>query len=201
MHPISSQQAVELFQILVAIGATPGEDFSVDTSTGQWSLSDRAYQLLKQVYPDVDWDADLSPISVVDHDQAIAVLHEHLGIDFVPRLLDCLHHRLNALPLRQAAWYMRQVLGGVEQRTHLSLYDLLHARLDAASRARLDYVLWHESHPEPCGLWMQDVILAAGGSVRDAQCLPAEVVLSERGMRLLAAVWMGDYDVYGALAS
>jgi hypothetical protein len=201
MHSTFPQQAVELFQLLVSVGAMPGEDFSVDPSTGYWHLSDRTYHRLQQAYPEVDWETDLLPLVPPDDDDAIAALHAHLGIDFVPRLLVRVGQRIHTLPLRQACWYVRQLLAGVEQRTQINLYDRLRTQLNGVDQALLDYLLWHEGNPEPCGLWLEDVVLAAGGTPEDVHGAGAEVMLSERGMRLLATVWMGDYDVYGALAS
>lgn len=200
MHQLAQQQAVELFQLLVNVGAVPGEDFSFDAETGLCGLSDRACDLLCQAYPDIDWSDLFSSVTASDT-AAIEALHAHLGIDFIPRILDTVRQRLYQLSLRQAAWYVREVLGGVEQRTQISLYTLLQDSLDLSSQARLEYLLWQEANPEPNAYWMVDLIMASGGTEADVQQNDTEVQLSERGMRLLAEVWMGDYDVYGALAS
>lgn len=200
MHQLAHQQAVEIFQLLVTVGATPGEDFSFDAEMGVCGLSDRAHQLLQQAYPDIDWSDVLTPLPMDSDAQAIALLHEHLGIDFVPRILETVRHRLYQLPLRQAAGYLRQVLGGVEQRTHISLYLQLQPLLDDASQVRLDYLLFQESDPEPCDYWLTDLIVAAGGSEADVQFDGSGVLISESGLRRLAEVWLGDYDLYAALA-
>lgn len=120
MHSTFPQQAVELFQLLVSVGAMPGEDFSVDPSTGYWHLSDRTYHLLQQAYPEVDWGADLLPLVPPDDDDAIGALHAHLGIDFVPRLLAQVRQRIQTLPLRQACWYVRQLLAGLNNAPKLT---------------------------------------------------------------------------------
>jgi hypothetical protein len=200
MHQLAQQQAVELFQLLVNVGAVPGEDFSFDSESGLCGLSDRARDLLCQAYPEIDWSDVFSPVTESD-DAAIEALHAHLGIDFIPRILDIVRQRLYQLSLRQAAWYVRQVLGGVEQRTQISLYTLLQDSLDLSSQARLEYLLWQEENPEPNAYWMVDLVMASGGTEEDVQQQDTTVQLSEPGMRRLAEVWMGDYDVYGTLAS
>ena len=192
-------EAVSLFQLLVQAGAAPGKDFSFDAEQDACLVTERGYQLLKQHYPDLDWD-DLFDVYETDLKDAIAALHQRLGTNFTDRILDTLSWRIRELPMRQAAWYARQVLTGVEKRTGISLYTQLNHRLRLSLRARLECLLHPETQLEPCGEWISDLVQAAGGTPQDATIEGGEVVLTERGMRLLALVWGGGYDLYGELA-
>lgn len=193
------EEAVSLFQLLVQAGATPGKDFSFDAEQDACMVTERGYQLLKQRYPDLDWDS-LFDVYEADSSDAIAALHERLGTNFVDRVLDSLSWRIRELPMRQAAWYARQVLTGVEKRTGISLYTQLNHRLRLSLRARLECLLHPETQLEPCGEWIGDLVQAAGGTSQDVAIEDGEAVLTERGLRLLALVWAGGYDLYGELA-
>ena len=192
-------EAVGLFQLLVQAGAVPGKDFSFDAEQDACLVTERGYQLLKQRYPDFDWD-DLFDVYDAELNDAIAALHQRLGTNFVERILDALSWRIRELPMRQAAWYVRQVLTGVEKRTGISLYAQLNQRLRLSLRARLESLLHPETQLEPCGEWISDLVQAAGGTPQDVTIEGGDAVLTERGMRLLALVWGGGYDLYGELA-
>ncbi|MGP1383134.1 MAG: hypothetical protein ACTS2F_06200 [Thainema sp.] len=193
------EEAVNLFQLLVQAGATPGKDFSFDAEQDVCMVTKQGYQLLKQRYPALDWDS-LFEIHEANFNDAIAALHKRLGTNFVDRILDSLSWRIRELPMRQAAWYARQVLTGVEKRTGISLYTQLNNRLRLSLRARLECLLHPETQLEPCGEWISDLVQAAGGSPQDVAIEGGEAVLSEHGLRLLALVWSGGYDLYGELA-
>ncbi len=193
------EEAVSLFQLLVQAGATPGKDFSFDAEQDACMVTERGYQLLKQRYPGMDWDS-LFDVYEADSGDAIAALHKQLGTNFVDRILDSLSWRIRELPMRQAAWYARQVLTGVEKRTGISLYTQLNHRLRLSLQARLECLLHPETQLEPCGEWIGDLVQAAGGTPQDVAIEDGEAVLTERGLRLLALVWAGGYDLYGELA-
>ncbi|MBF2077543.1 MAG: hypothetical protein IGR76_03240 [Synechococcales cyanobacterium T60_A2020_003] len=193
------QNALDLFQILVQVGATPGEDFSFNTEDGTCALSERAYALLREAYPDIDW-GNCATVSERDINQAIAAVHDHLDVDFVNRLLDRIPLRLQQLSDEKAAWYLLHVLDGVELRTGIPIYDLLLDRLPLHDQVQLAQSLSHIPNAVPCGEWMVDLVFAAGGYPDDISLEWDEAVLTERGMRLLASVWAGEQNLFEELA-
>lgn len=194
------QNSFELFKMLVKAGATPGEDFSCNGEEGNCSLSERGYQLLKRTYPDIDWD-DITHIVEHDDEQAVDLLHNHLGIDFTNRILDKISHRMAHLTDAKVAWYLQQVLWGVEQKTGVSLQKRLREKLDLARLLRVELLLRRqEEELEPCGEWIRDLVLAAGGDPGDFELQSDGALLTERGIRLLAAVWAGNSDLFAELA-
>ncbi|MEB3357157.1 MAG: hypothetical protein VKK04_10550 [Synechococcales bacterium] len=192
------QQLTQLFHALARAGAIPGEDFSVDTCGGSLRMNERSYQLLKQCYPEIDWD-DITASVECQPDNAARAINRHLGTDFVGRILKSIQARLSALPRERAAWYLQQVVVGVQIRTGLSLYDLLMQTLPPARCVYVEYLLREGIAPEPCPEWVQDLVLAAGGTADDITLDGEDVYLSERGMWLLAEIWMGEQDLYAEL--
>lgn len=187
-----ADEAIELFRMLVEAGAKPGEDFSYDLGSGAAQISDRAFEKLQAAYPDVEWD---SICKRVELDPALPAeyLNAYLGIDFVERMLALIEQRLDELPPPQAAWYLQQVLGGVEQRTNVPMYVLLQRQLPLAKQAMLEALLRHKA--EPCYLWIDDLVAAAGGDPKDVTTRGDEATLTEHGLKLLTAVWTGEYDL------
>jgi hypothetical protein len=185
--------AVELFQMLVQAGAVPGEDFSCDGETQAFRLNDRCYDLLRQAYPEVYWD-DVFTQDSYNPASEIALLHEYLGVPFVDRLLAQMQQRLQTLPDAQAAWYLHQLLAGIEQRTGLLLCPMLEAALSTSGQARLEWLLRLETG-EPCNLWLLDLVTAAGGAESDVQLLASDCWLSDRALALLEMLWQGDLEL------
>ncbi|NEQ32163.1 MAG: hypothetical protein F6K04_14365 [Leptolyngbya sp. SIO4C5] len=191
----------ELFQLMVDAGAVPGRDFAFDEENQAYWLSDRCYELLLNNYPGHDWEQAFDDVESGSAAEAIALLNQHLGVDFVERITRYVCDRLKFLPNDQAAWYLQQVVYGVEQRTGIPLYDCLKESLDLSAQARTEWLLREQEQLTPCSEWMADLILAAGGSLQDFELIQGEeALLSERGIRLLAAVWMGDCDLYAEIA-
>ena len=194
------QNSFELFKMLLKAGATPGEDFSCNEADGDCCLSERGYQLLKLTYPEIAWD-DITRVVKHDDKQAVEALHNHLGIDFTNRLLEKISHRLTNLPEARIAWYLQQILGGVEQKTGISLQKRLSETLDLAGSLRVELLLRRqEAELESCGEWIVDLVLAAGGDEGDFELCQDEAFLTERGIRLLATVWSGNCDLFAELA-
>ena len=194
------QNSFELFKILVKAGATPGEDFSCSEEDGDCRLSERGYQLLKQTYPEIAWD-DITRVVTQDDKQAVEALHNHLGVDFTHRLLEQMRHRIANLPDAKAAWYLRQILGGVEQKTSISLHHRLSETLDLSRLLRVELLLRRQEEDlEPGGEWIADLVLSAGGDASDFELQQNEALLTERGLRLLATVWSGNHDLFAELA-
>lgn len=187
-----ADDAVRLFRMLVEAGAKPGEDFSYDLQTGAAQISDQAFEKLKTAYPDVDW-ASICERVEVDPALPAEYLNSYLGVDFVGRIIARIAQRLGELEPSQAAWYLQQVLGGVEQRTNVPLYILLQQQLPLATQARLETILRQSA--TPCYIWMSDLIEAAGGQPEDADILGDEATLTQRGLALLTAVWAGEYEL------
>lgn len=187
-----ADDAIRLFQMLIEAGAKPGEDFSYDLHTSSAQISDRAFDKLKAAYPDIDWPSICERVEV-DPALPVEYLNSYLGVDFVEGILTRIEHRLVELEPTQATWYLQQVLGGVEQRTHVPLYVLLQRRLPLARQARLETLLRQDS--TPCTLWMKDLIEAAGGKPEDVELSGDEAVLTQQGLALLQAVWDGEYDL------
>ena len=183
---------IELFKMLIQAGAQPGEDFSYDMETGAAQISDAAFELLKSAYPDVDWAAISERVEV---DPAIAADHinRYLGVDFVNNILAKATQRIDELPAEQATWYLQQVLEGVEHRTYVPLYVLLQQQLPLTKQMRLETLL--RGKAEPCHLWMQDLIEAAGGTAEDVSFVGEDAELTQTGLALLTAVWAGEYEL------
>ena len=195
------QNSFELFKILVKAGATPGEDFSCSGEEGHCSLSERGYQLLKRTYPDIAWD-DITRVVMHNDKQAVEVLHNHLGLDFTTPLLEKINRRIEQLSDAQAAWYLQQILWGVEHKTGVSLQKRLSETLALDRLLRVELLLRRQAEElEPCGDWIGDLILAAGGEASDFELQPdGGAILTEQGIRLLATVWAGNFDLFAELA-
>ncbi|MGF1495911.1 MAG: hypothetical protein ACFB8W_03685 [Elainellaceae cyanobacterium] len=192
------RQLTQLFHALTQAGAAPGQDFSINPHDGSLRMNERSYQLLKQCYPEVDWDDITASVKRQPKDAARAV-DRHLGIDFVPRILKSIQERLGTLPRERAAWYLQQITVGVQIRTGLSLYDLLVEAMPPSRCVYMEYLLREGIAPEPCPEWVQDLVLAAGGTTDDIRVEEDDIFLTEQGMRLLAEVWMGEQDLYAEL--
>ena len=192
------QHVVEIFQTLSKAGAIPGTDFSVDPSDGSLRMNQESYQLLTDLYPDIQWD-DVTDVVEPDVQAAIDAVHQYLGTNFVDELLFYVHERLSELPKEQASWYLQQVLGGVQQRTGISLYDLLIRDVDVSRFIYIESLLTGEIAAEPCHVWIGDLILSAGGVGNDFELDDDDAMLTERGLRLLASVWTGEENLYDHL--
>lgn len=188
-----ADDAIKLFRMLVEAGAKPGEDFSYDLQTASAQISDRALEKLQAAYPEVDWLGICERVEI-DPKLPAEYLNTYLGIDFVERLLLCIEQRLEELSDPQAAWYLQQVLGGVEHRTNVSLYVLLQRRLSLSKQARLESLL-RQQQTQICYLWIADLVEAAGGSPEDVELQGTEASLTQVGLTLLTTVWAGEYDL------
>ncbi|WP_027269225.1 hypothetical protein [Leptolyngbya sp. PCC 6406] len=186
------QSAVDLFQLLLQAGAVPGEDFSCDGERQAFHLNDRCHHLLQHAYPEVDWE-DVLGISQGWSETAISDLHAALGCPFVDILVATMATRLPTLADNAAASYLCTLLMGVDAATGIVLYPLLMERLDMAGQARLEWLL-RQVPEEPTGPeWIQDLVLAAGGTATDCPMQGDEVLLTERGWTLMTKVWQGDW--------
>lgn len=187
-----ADDAVELFRMLVEAGAQPGEDFSYDMQSRSAQISDLAFEKLKVAYPHVDWQSICERVEV-DPALPVEYLNTYLGVDFVGRMLARIEQRLEELEDQQATWYLQQVLGGVEQRTNVQLYVLLQRQLPLTKQAQLERLLRQTS--APCYVWMSDLVEAAGGDHEDVELSGDEAMLTQKGLALLTAVWVGEYDL------
>jgi len=194
-----SEEAVDFFRVLVEAGAIPGEDFSCSAEERTCRVSERAYRLLKQNYPERDWDSVSQTVSRNPR-EAVEAIQAHLGIDFVDRILDRMTYRLGELPASKTTWYLKQILYGVEQKTSVPLYDLFMKGLSFNLYLYAQRLLEENATATPCGEWIGDLVLAAGGSADDFELHGEEALLTEQGMRLLAEVWLGEFDLYAELA-
>lgn len=187
-----ADEATQLFRMLVEAGAQPGEDFSYDLQSASAQISDRAFQKLQEAYPDIDW---ASICERVELDPALPVeyLNTYLGVNFVERMLVRIEQRLEELAPGQAAWYVQQVLGGVEHRTNVPMYLLLQQRLSLEKQMLLENLVRREA--DPCYLWMSDLVEAAGGDPKDVEPDGDEATLTQKGLALLTTVWAGEYDL------
>lgn len=187
-----AEDAIELFRMLVEAGAKPGEDFSYDMQTSSAQISDLAFEKLQAAFPDVDW-LSISERVEIDPDVPAAYLNAHLQVDFVEQILTRIEQRIGQLPAGEAAWYLQQILGGVESRTNVPLYVLLQRRLPLKTQIRLEQLLRQDA--EPCHIWMSDLIEAAGGRQEDVALEGDEAALTQKGLALLTTVWTGDYEL------
>ena len=190
------ENATQLFRMLVEAGATPGQDFSCDETRQVYRLSERGYILLQLAYPELDLSQFTSRIER-DESAAAAALDLQLGVPFTERLMALMADRLQQLSSLALTWYLHQILSGVERQTGVSLYQLWLPRLSPEARQRVEQLL-EQSAATLCNLWMQDLVEAAGGAAEDVVVDGEDVVLTNRGLALLTAVWAGDYDLVEA---
>ncbi len=195
---MKNPSAATLFVTLVRAGAVPGLDVSVGGNSDSLQLSERGYALLKQQFPGAR--PYVETLSSSKPQSAVEAVHRCLGVDFTERLLSRIAHRLDQLSEGQAAWYLQEMLGGVEERTGICIYSQLKLRLSWGDQARVCYLLQNSHIAEPCSAWISDLIMAAGGSESDYCVEDATIFVSEQGLRLLALVWVGEYDFYDQLA-
>ncbi len=185
------REAIELFRMLVEAGAIPGEDFSCDAQSGGYRLTQRSLELLAQAYPNIDW----SDLCAEPPPQIVQSLHQELDTPFVDTLLWQMKDRLNYLSDAQGAWYLNQILVGVQRRTGINLLPLLGQVVGLAGQVRLEWLLRLDAL-EPCDYWIYDLVVAAGGSNDDVAWDEFGVYLTEWGLDLLEKVWMGDYETH-----
>jgi hypothetical protein len=187
------QDAVQIFRMLVEAGATPGEDFSCDLSSQSCRISERGFILLQSAFPEVDWH---TVVQVVERDMETPAhaLNEALGLNFIARILQRTEERLQSLSQADAAWYVQQIFTGVEHRTGVSLYHFWQRQAGPVLQCQVDN-LFREPLATPCHHWIGDLIWAAGGEEDDYQIRGDDVLLSDRGMALLAQVWAGEYEL------
>lgn len=193
------KNTLNLVQLLIQAGATPGQDFSCDLSSESCRITEHGFQLLQEAYPQVDWE-NLTEFVEVDDQHAVDALHQHLGINFVERILRLIRWQLRQLSSEKASWYLQQVLGGVEQRTGIPLFRYLLEQADLPSRLRIECLLHEEAIATPCSEWMTDLVIAAGGAPYDVTFDGEDAILTETGLRLLATVWAGECHLYDVLA-
>ncbi|MEM7063737.1 MAG: hypothetical protein AAF572_11305 [Cyanobacteria bacterium P01_B01_bin.77] len=190
---------IQLFRMLVEAGAQPGEDFSYDLSQGTCRINERGFILLQNAFPDIDWP-QISSMNQPDLDGPIDALQQHLGVDFTTELVARIKYRLAQLSTNAAAWYIHQILGGVEQRTGIALYQLLQQKLPVETCQHLDQLL-KLTPITPCNIWIEDLVLAAGGAPHDIEYDGEEVLISEAGIVLLNQVWTGELEVQDDMAA
>lgn len=190
---------VQLFRMLIEAGAQPGEDFSYDLSQDTCHINERGFILLQTAFPHIDWH-EISSVIQRDLDGPVRTLNQHLGVDFAGTLLKRLQARLDQLPTNEATWYIHQVLGGVEQRTGIALYQLMQRDLPTKTGQYLDQLL-KLTPLTPCHVWIEDLVMAAGGTAEDIDYDGPEVLLSEAGVALLTTVWTGELEMREDLAA
>lgn len=184
---------VQLFQKLVRVGAVPGKDFSCDPEQQALHISEHCLTLLEDAHPEVDWRAFMTPF-LDDQSSLIDAIHKQLGCRFVEILIQRMIVRCQGLGDAQASWYLNQILIGVEDRTGLRLLPLLDPLLLPEERLRFEWLLRQEDGM-PCQDWLYDLVLAAGGTYQDVMLVDQEIWLSEAGLALLEAVWIGQYEM------
>lgn len=190
MHPDS----IQLFRMLIQAGAKPGEDFSCDSNNQTIRMNERSFILLQNTFPEIDWHGSAQMIER-DIQAPANQLETALGVPFIDQMLSAIEQRVQQLPPAEAAWYVQQVMGGVERRTGVSLYHCLHQSAPLPLRVQIDKLL-DDQNPTSCNAWIGDLILAAGGDPTDFEVEGHEVLLSERGMSLFELVWAGEYERY-----
>ena len=190
---------VQLFRMLVEAGAQPGEDFSYALGQGTCHINERGFILLQNAFPDINRH-EISSVIERDLDGPVQRLNQQLGVDFTAAVMQRLQHRLEHLPTNEAAWYVQQILGGVEQRTGIPLYQLIQRDLSAETCHRLDQLL-NLTPLTPCSVWIEDLVLAAGGSADDIDYDDNDILLSEAGVAILTQVWTGELELQDDLAA
>ncbi|MEO0869629.1 MAG: hypothetical protein AAFY17_14565 [Cyanobacteria bacterium J06642_11] len=191
---------VELFRMLVEAGAQPGQDFSYDLERGSCHINERGFILLQNAFPHIDWH-DIANLVERDMDAPVVALSQHLGVvNFAASVMESLERRLQVLPTNEAAWYVHQILGGIEARTGIALYQLIQRDSSHELCQQVDQLLGL-TPITPCNVWIEDLVLAAGGTLEDVDYAGQEVLLSEAGVQLLTQVWAGELDVQDEMAA
>lgn len=190
---------IQLFRMLVEAGAQPGEDFSYDLGHGTCHINERGFILLQNAFPHINWQ-EISSLIKRDLEGPVTTLNQHLGVDFVANIMQRLQQRLEQLPTNAAAWYAHQILGGVEQRTGIALYQLIQRTLPSETCQHLAQLL-QLTPITPCNAWIEDLVLAAGGSSNDIDYDGQEILLSEVGITLLSQVWTGELEIQDEMAA
>ncbi|MBT9310942.1 hypothetical protein [Leptothoe kymatousa] len=191
---------IELFRMLVEAGAQPGQDFSYDLGQGSCHINERGFILLQNAFPHIDWHG-ISSLSQRDLDAPVQALSQQLGVaNFADGVMQRLQQRLEQLSTNEAAWYAHQILGGVEAKTGIALYQLIQRDLAQPVCQRLEQLL-KLTPITPCNLWIEDLVVAAGGSHEDITYDGEEVLLSEAGVHLLTQVWIGELEIQDELAA
>lgn len=191
---------IEFFRMLVEAGAQPGQDFSYDLGQGTCHINERGFILLQNAFPQIDWQ-NIASLVERDLDAPVKTLSEHLGIaNFAVSVMERLQQRLEELPTNEAAWYVHQILGGVEARTGIALYQLIQRDLSESLCQQLEQLL-KLTPITASNVWIEDLVLAAGGSAEDIAYDGQEVLLSEAGVDLLTQVWVGELEVQDEMAA
>ena len=185
------QTATELFQLLIDVGAVPGQDFSCDAEQAAFHLNERCYELLQTAFPEVDWSDVLgNPHAGIE--EQIATLHQALGACFFDHLVTLMVTRLAALPDGEAAGYLQAILVGVESATGIALFPFLQADLDLAGQVRLEWLLRQTAIAIPGELCLLDLLQATGATPQDYETHAGELWLTEAGWQRLSLVWNGE---------
>lgn len=190
---------VQLFRMLIEAGAQPGEDFSYDLSQGTCHINERGFLMLQNRFPQINWH-EISSVIERDLNGPVQTLNQQLGVDFMSAIVQRLQQRLVELPTNEAAWYVHQILGGVEQRTGVALYQILQRDLSANVCQHLAQLL-KLTPLTPCNVWIEDLVMAAGGSAEDIEYEGKEILLSEAGVELFTQVWIGELEIQDELAA
>ena len=88
----------------------------------------------------------------------------------------------------------------METRTGIALYQLMQRDLSEQVCQRLDQLL-KLTPINPCNVWIEDLVLAAGGTLEDIAYDGQEVLLSEAGVDRLTQVWTGELEIQDEMAA
>lgn len=183
------------FTVLVAEGKIPGVDFSL--SEDEIFLEDHCKDILdKQLAEYIDAINSVAHIEFEDMpeegvmigqekaDDAMSSAIQEIQEEFQGRLEFQLNERFQSITMPQLNWYLAHVVEGIKH-TGVDLNSYLHLRLGDTFMLNL-----YEMASEENLLWVEDLVLAAGGDKGDATIKKnGNVELTCRGMSLLNAVY------------
>lgn len=196
-------------QGLIAEGFKPGKDFSI-ISSGELAISTEAQEAILAYIPEESRKYAFSDCFKYHRiEDPVQTLESHLGVPFIPNLLNCIEARIPNLSDVQATNYIMSMATGVEARTGIKLLPIIFKHLITKLPEKAEAVRQFLVDPDFCDKHYQapgpdpmlDLIAAAGGEGEITLGENGYRFVSRRGLELLATVFQGERSVYELIAA
>lgn len=207
LSPKQYQQMKEMacqamLDTLIDDGCELGKDISSVEMEGssQFLLSNKARETLLSYVPNKHQKQLAEMFKDHEPEHPATMLEKHLGVDFFAKLLVQAKKRLPTLTDRQAVRYLLTIAAGVGER-HPEIREFPRwflvnatAELTEARRQQLWELIESEAEFENCSHWLEDLLIAAGGSryVHTHPDNPEDNLIDREGMLLLDQVYQGE---------
>jgi len=207
LSPKQYQQMKEMaFQAmldtLIDDGCELGKDISSVEKEGsrQLLLSQKARETLVSYVPNEHHERVAQMFKDQEQEHPATMLEQHLGVEFFTQLLVQAKKRLPTLTDRQAVRYLLTIAAGVGERhpeiKDFPLWFLANATADLTEgrRQQLWELMESDSEFEDCNHWLEDLLIAAGGSnyIHPHPDNPKDNLIDREGMLLLDQVYQGE---------